>query len=345
MLEKLRNNKKYMIIAAIILAAAAGGGGYYAYQRHEQAVAAATLTLYGNADVREVSLAFRQSDRIADILVEEGDHVKKDQVLARLDTDELHIQQDKLKAQIDAQQSVVDKLHNGTRPQEIAEAKAKADAADSASALAQQNLDRAEDAYNSSGGRSVSKTDLDAARTKVQVTAADAQAAHQAYDLAVAGPRQEDVAAGESQLNALKEEQNRLSYIEDQSELKAPADGIIRSRLLQPGDMASPQKPVFKMSLTDKKWIRVYVSEKDLSRVYEGQAAKIYIDSDPKHPLTGQIGYIASTAEFTPKTVQTTDLRSSLLYEVRVYFNDPNNVIRMGMPATVKIDTRKAKNG
>lgn len=70
--------------------------------------------------------------------------------------------------------------------------------------------------------------------------------------------------------------------------------------------------------------------------------AQVYTDSHPKNPIEGQIGYISSTAEFTPKTVQTTELRTSLLYEVRVYVTDPDNVLRMGMPATVKIDTEQS---
>lgn len=102
--------------------------------------------------------------------------------------------------------------------------------------------------------------------------------------------------------------------------------------------MASPQQPLFKLSLDTKKWVRAYVSEAELGRVYEGQSAEVYIDSFPDRPITGQIGYISGTAEFTPKTVQTDDLRTALLYEIRIYVNDEANVLRMGMPATVKVD-------
>ncbi len=94
---------------------------------------------------------------------------------------------------------------------------------------------------------------------------------------------------------------------------------------------------MFKLSMLNKKWVRVYVSEKDLGKIYEGQEASVSIDSQ-KEPVRGQIGYIAETAEFTPKTVQTDELRTALVYEVRVYVDDPDNVLRMGMPATVKVD-------
>ena len=155
--------------------------------------------------------------------------------------------------------------------------------------------------------------------------------------MALRGARAEDIAADEATLQANQDEQARLSYILSQYELRAPADGVIRSRLLQPGDMASPSAPVFKLSMLNKKWVRVYVSEKDLGKIYEGQEASVSIDSQ-KEPVRGQIGYIAETAEFTPKTVQTDELRTALVYEVRVYVDEPDNVLRMGMPATVKVD-------
>ena len=104
--------------------------------------------------------------------------------------------------------------------------------------------------------------------------------------------------------------------------------------------MASPSKPVFKLSLPGKKWVRAYVPETELGRIYEGQKACVYIDSQPGKALEGQVGYISGTAEFTPKTVQTEELRTSLVYEVRVYVDDNDNVLRLGMPATVRIVRR-----
>ena len=126
--ENLLQDKKKL--AALVAAAALLiGGGSYGYHRYQVQKAARQLTLYGNVDVREVSVAFRESDRIAEEMVEEGDKVTKGQVLARLDTDELKIKKSKLQAQIAAQQSVVDKLHNGTRAEDLEAARAKADEA------------------------------------------------------------------------------------------------------------------------------------------------------------------------------------------------------------------------
>lgn len=330
-----RKQKGILAIILVLLA----GIAIYAYQQHEEAVkraAAQQLTLSGNVDVREVTLSFRESDRIKEILVEEGDTVEEGQVLARLDTDELKIDLRKTKAQIAAQESAVEKLHNGTRTEEIEQARQKLKAAQAAASNAQGIYERRQAVYDSVQG--ISEQDLDNARSQAEAKQAEVDAAQEALNEAMNGPRSEDVRAAEAQLQALQEEQAREEYLLSQYELRAPMKGVIRSRLVEPGDMASPSTPVFKLSLLDKKWVRAYVKEDDLGRIYEGQSAKVYIDSQKDKPLAGQIGYIADTAEFTPKTVQTDELRTALVYEVRVYVDDDANVLRLGMPATVKIE-------
>lgn len=120
-------------------------------------------------------------------------------------------------------------------------------------------------------------------------------------------------------------------------ELFAPCDGIIRSRLLEPGEMASPQLPALTLAVVSPKWIRVYVEEPLLPRVKMGQKAKIQVDG-LKTECDGWVGFISPSAEFTPKNVETKDLRTSLVYEVRVFTEDPEDVLKLGMPVTVKIE-------
>lgn len=105
--------------------------------------------------------------------------------------------------------------------------------------------------------------------------------------------------------------------------------------------MASPQKPVFSLAITDPKWIRAYVSEPDLGKVHPGMAAAVAVDSFPNRRFDGWVGFISPVAEFTPKTVQTEELRTSLVYEVRVFVQDPSDELRLGMPATVYMNVDK----
>ena len=321
--------------AVLFLAACLLGLAAYLYHAFCQQDNQEELVLQGNVDVREVSLAFRQSDRILEMLAEEGDRVQKGQVLARLDTRELKLQLQRLNAEIAAQQSTVEKLYNGTRPEEIRQAEGNLRQAQAAAEHAAGVYQRKRDIYTSIAG--ISQQELDNAYHDMEAKQATMSVAEAALQEAKAGPRQEDIAGAEAGLQALRNEQLRYIYLLSQYELQAPDDGVIRSRLLEAGDMASPSKPVFKLSLPGKKWVRAYVPETELGRVYEGQQARVYIDSLPGKAIGGQVGYISGTAEFTPKNVQTEELRTSLVYEVRVYVDDADNVLRLGMPATVRI--------
>lgn len=131
----------------------------------------------------------------------------------------------------------------------------------------------------------------------------------------------------------------------DDTRLYAPAAGVVEQRILETGDMASPAVPVYTIALLNPKWVRAYVPESDLGRIRLGLAARISTDSYPGQAYKGWIGYISPTAEFTPKTVETPELRTALVYQVRVYVCDGQNALRLGMPATVQIDLARPVSG
>jgi HlyD family secretion protein len=122
-----------------------------------------------------------------------------------------------------------------------------------------------------------------------------------------------------------------------EGELHAPADGVIESRILEPGDMASPQKPVFTLALTEPLWVRIYLPEAALGRVPLGARATVTTDSHPDQRYAAWVGHVAATAEFTPKAVETTELRTSLVYQARVFVCAGQGELRQGMPVTVTI--------
>jgi HlyD family secretion protein len=135
----------------------------------------------------------------------------------------------------------------------------------------------------------------------------------------------------------------------DDTRLYAPSDGMVQNRILQPGDMASPSTPVFTIALQSPLWVRTYVPEGAVGRVRLGLTATISTDSYPGRVYHGWIGFISPTAEFTPKTVETPELRTALVYQMRVYVCDAQGELRLGMPATVHINlsqpTRTAPPG
>jgi HlyD family secretion protein len=153
--------------------------------------------------------------------------------------------------------------------------------------------------------------------------------------LAIAGPRKEDIDEAEAQLRAT---QAQLAFLRQQladAELLAPTKAVVRTRLMEPGEMASPQRPVLSLAIIDPKWVRAYVSEPNLGQVRPGMTAAVKVDSFPDRRFDAWIGFVSPVAEFTPKTVQTEELRTSLVYEVRAFIKDPDDVLRLGMPATV----------
>ena len=119
--------------------------------------------------------------------------------------------------------------------------------------------------------------------------------------------------------------------------MKAPDNGIVEDRILEPGDMASPQKPVLTLALDDPLWVRVYVAETDLPRIRPGMKASVTTDGYPGQKYEGWVGFISPTAEFTPKSVETSEVRTKLVYQMRVFVRNPKGELRLGMPAVVTL--------
>lgn len=295
------------------------------------------LVIFGNVDLRQVSLAFNNSERIVEVLVREGDKVGPGQVLARLDTSRLAPRVAEVQAQTDAQQQVVNRLHNGSRPEEISQARANLAAAQADAAYARLQFQRLRDLAADSAGTAVSRQDLDSSQAQLDSSAAHVQLNRKSLELAEIGPRREDIAQAEAQLHAY---QAQLAFLRQQlkdADLLSPAAAVVRSRLLEPGEMSSPQRPVFSLALIDPKWVRAYVGETELGRLHHGVGADIRVDSFPGRTYQGWVGFISPIAEFTPKSVQTEELRPTLAYEVRVFVQDPDDDLRLGMPATVSV--------
>ncbi len=303
------------------------------------------LVLYGNVDMRQVNLAFNNSERIAEVLVQEGAKVRRGEILARLDTSRLKPLAAAAVAEVQAQQAVVDRLHHGSRPQEIEQARANVASARADQVNARQQWTRMSALTTLTAGRAISEQDLEGAKAAMDSAQAHLEVAEKALDLALVGPRKEDIAQAEAQLHANQSQLELLHRQLADCELVAPIDGVVRSRLLEPGEMVSPQRPVLNLAIMDPKWVRAYVSETDLGRIHMGMKASISTDSFPGRSFPGWIGFIASVAEFTPKSVQTVELRSSLVYETRIFVDDPSDAMRLGMPATVYLELAPATAG
>jgi HlyD family secretion protein len=329
---------RFIRIAALLAGVMVIAALLWAFMRRDSPT---ELLLYGNVDLRQVELPFNGSERVAAVLVQEGDHVTRGQLLARLDTSRLAPQAAKAEADLAGQQQAVDRLHHGNRPEEIAQARANVDAATADAQNAHAQYARLTSLSDSSSGRAVSRQDMDAAKAALDTAEARLAVNQKALALALAGPRKEDIAQGEAQLRA---DQAQLALLQQQlkdADLLAPLDAVVRSRIVEPGEMSSPQKSAFTLAIVDPKWVRAYVAEPDLGSVHEGMRAEVTVDAFHDRRFPAWVGFISPVAEFTPKSVETTELRSSLVYEIRVFVRDPGNELRLGMPATVHLPLKR----
>jgi len=252
-----------------------------------------------------------------------------------LDTARLELQLAQAEAQAAAQRQIVERLHNGSRPEEIAQARANVESARADAANARREYERARELIEQ---RAISQKEFDDAKAGLEVAEARLAVNQKGLELALAGPRREEIAEAEARLKAAEAQVGLLRQVLKDAELVAPMNAVVRARIMEPGEMTSPQKPVLSLAITDPKWVRAYVSETDLGHLRPGMPASVAIDSFPGHRFTGWVGFISPVAEFTPKAVQTAELRTSLVYEVRVFVNDPQDTLRLGMPATVRLD-------
>lgn len=293
------------------------------------------FTIYGNVELRRISLAFEKGGRIVEMLSEEGEHVHEGQVLARQDKSALELNEQQAAARLAALEQVVLRLKNGTRPEELAQARARVESARAQADFAERQYRRMETLAGKE--RAVSQQDRESSRSARDMAAASLEEAKKSLELLEIGPRAEDIAQAEAEAEAARASLASIRRDIEQSELKAPRDALVRSRLLEPGDMASAQRPAFQLLVAHPKWIRAYVPEPRLGRIRPGDRAEVLSDSFPEHPVPGRVGYISSVAEFTPKSVQTEELRTALVYEVRIIVEDPDNTLRLGMPVTVRL--------
>jgi HlyD family secretion protein len=325
--------RRRIIVVVVLVAAAISAWALYAYVYVPRERARnANLVLFGNVDVREVNLAFKLPGRIATLAVDEGDRATAGQVIATLDRryfdDDLRI----ARAKEAAQDANLAKLEHGSRPEEIEQARANVALARSAVEINQVTLDRQAALRKQSV---VSQQSYDTALAALHQSQAQLAFAQQALRLAEVGPRAEDIAAAKAQV-AL--EQANVGVAErnlGDAALLAPANGTITTRVREPGAIVNAGETVFTLTLDAPVWVRAYVSEPDLGRIHPGMVATVTTDTPGAKSYRGTVGFIAPVAEFTPKSVETPELRTDLVYRLRVIIAEPDAGLRQGMPVTL----------
>ncbi|MER1940297.1 secretion protein HlyD [Castellaniella sp. FW104-16D08] len=330
---------KLSIMALAIVAIALGAGFIWLQRTNTDE---SPLRLYGNVDIREVQLAFRQPGRIAEMLFDEGDAVTHGIRLATLDDQPYRDALAAAEASVLVAQAELDKLRSGLRPQEITQAQEALKQAKAIAVNAERDYKR-QSSLVASGASS--RRIVDAARAARDQAAAGVASATAALSLATEGFRAEDIAAAEANLAATQAARDQAATALADTELVAPSDGTIIARVRETGSMVASQSTVYSLSLDKPVYVRAYVAEPDLGRIAPGTTVRVTSDSSDK-TYRGQIGFISPRAEFTPKTVETTDLRTDLVYRLRIIIDaaDSDKGLRQGMPVTIEVDTKADTN-
>ncbi|MEZ2586630.1 secretion protein HlyD [Kluyvera intermedia] len=316
-----------LILAVAVLVALIGGGTWW-YQSLQNN----GLTLYGNVDIRTVNMSFRVGGRLQSLNVDEGDAIKRGQTLGQLDKAPYENALMQAKANVATAQAQYDLMMAGYRAEEIAQASAAVKQAQAAYDYAQSFLQRQQGLWNS---RTVSANDLANARSSRDQAFATLKSAQDKLSQYRAGNRPQEIAQAKANLEQAQAQLAQSTLDLHDTVLTSPSDGTLLTRAVEPGSMLSAGSTVMTLSLTHPVWVRAYVDEKNLNQAQPGREILLYTDGRPDKPYHGKIGFVSPTAEFTPKTVETPDLRTDLVYRLRIIVTDADDSLRQGMPVTL----------
>ncbi len=293
-----------------------------------------SLHLSGNIEVISVGASFRVAGKVLERPVDEGQVVQAGQLLARLDARDLEQQVAMRRADASTARALLDAVLAGSRPEEIEASKAALEQASADLRRLEPDEARIRDLYQKG---ILSVRDFEAAKAAFEAARGKVRQAEQQYALVKKGPRKEDIdqlrSRFEGAQQALALAETQLGY----ATLTAPVGGVILSKNVEAMEYVAPGTAVVTLANLGQVWLRAYVEEADLGRVKVGQQAFITSDTYPGKRYEGRVSFIASEAEFTPKTVQTRKERSKLVYRIKVDIPNPAMELKPGMPVDAEI--------
>ena len=327
--------KKFAVLLLLLLCGAAIFWYFFQYRIENNN---ASLTIYGNVDIRTVNTSFRVGGRLVALNVDEGDPVLAGMELGTIDPHPFENAVKEANANVAAQRAQLALLEAGYRSEEIAQVRSEVEERTAAFEYAERYYKRQASLLPT---RAVSANQVDTARATMDQARAALQAANDKLLQFETGSRIEDIEAARAKLMQAEAAlaQAELNYAD--TVLKSPSDGTVLTRAVEPGTMLAAGSTVFTISLTRPVWVRAYVDGIHLNKAVPGTALSLYTDGRPDSPYTGRIGFVSPTAEFTPKSVQTPELRTDLVYRLRIIVENPDDGLRQGMPVTVVFDRQE----
>jgi HlyD family secretion protein len=327
------------VILVVVLLAVAGVVGWTVWRQRR--AAEGPLVASGTVEATDAQLGFQAPGRLVEIGPHEGDRVAAGEVLARLDSTETDARRAQAMAMADSARAQLAELQAGSRAEEIGQARAGFAAASERVTDAERDVERARMLYN---GRAIAKEALDKATTALDVVRAQRDQAAQQLRLVERGPRRERLDAARAQLAQAEAAVATLDATLANLKLLAPFAGVVTVRHREPGEIVPAGAAVLTLLDPADRWVRIYVPENRLGEVALGEPAAITADTFKGKKYAGEVAYIASEAEFTPKNVQTTEERVRLVYAVKVRITgDPDSELKPGLPADVALERAETR--
>lgn len=293
----------------------------------------------GTVEATEADLGFQVPGRVDEIASREGDDVARGATLARLDMAEPRAARDAAAAQLSAAQARLRELETGARPEEVTQARVALRSAEQRFQDARRDAVRARALFE---GGAVSRQAMEKAETALEVAEAVRDQARETLSMVEEGPRTETIEAQRAGVEQARAQLARAESVLDNGEIRAPFAGVITVRHREPGETVSPGAPVLTLLDPADRWVRIYVPEDQVGRVRIGMAAEIASDTWPDRTYAGEVVFIASEAEFTPRNVQTQEERTKLVYAVKVRITgDADFELKPGIPADVTLLERE----
>jgi HlyD family secretion protein len=314
---------RWRLLAVIALAtAASAGGGYYWWRLHQTGLPAGIVFSNGRLEAEEIDIDAKFPERVAQLLVDEGDVVQRGQIVARMDTRDVEASLKKAQAQVEEAQRSLD------------EARANVAQQQTEVVFAQQELDRTKALVQ----RGFATYELLDQRRQALYGAQDALNA--ANDRVGEAQRALDASTHDVELYSVN--------IADDT-LVSPTIGRIQYRISNVGEVLPAGGKVFTMLDFTNVYMDVYLPTADAGRARYGADARIVLDAYPNFAIPAHVSFIATQAQFTPKAVETKEERDKLMFRVKVRVNEDFLAsriarVRTGLPgiAYVRVDPEVA---
>lgn len=292
----------------------------------------------GTVEATEVDIRSEASGKILALYFDEGDWVKKGDVIAEIDHEKLDIELTQAKARLAETEAQLTLLIKGLRDKEVERA---SETLLESKVLLKDNkreYTRIQKLYEEEvvdlGSRDKAEAAYEAAQKRYEI-------AKKNYEIALEGSRKEEIQAGEAVKEAAEAQVKLIERRIEDATITIPIDGVISERYVELGELMSVGSLIATVIDLTHVWVMTYVSEKNLGKVKLGRQGKIMVDSFPHKEFIGKVTYISPEAEFTPKNIQTKEERVKLVFGVKIEVDNPDQELKPGMPADAVIETGK----